>query len=75
MFIDEAQRIEGIGLTMKIITDRFKDVQLFASGSSSFDLTNKINEPLTGRKWEYQLFLFPGKSMKITMDFCIQNSN
>ena len=56
VFIDEAQRIEGIGLTLKIITDRFKDVQLFTSGSSSFDLTNKINEPLTGRKWEYQLF-------------------
>ena len=56
VFIDEAQRIEGIGLTMKIITDRFKDVQLFSSGSSSFDLTNKISEPLTGRKWEYQLF-------------------
>ncbi len=56
VFIDEAQRIEGIGLTMKIITDRFKDVQLLTSGSSSFDLSNKINEPLTGRKWEYQLF-------------------
>jgi predicted AAA+ superfamily ATPase len=56
VFIDEAQRIDGIGLTMKIITDRFKNVQLFASGSSSFDLTNKINEPLTGRKWEYHLF-------------------
>ncbi|MBS4057659.1 MAG: ATP-binding protein [Bacteroidales bacterium] len=56
VFIDEAQRIEGIGLTMKIITDRFKDVQLIASGSSSFDLSSKINEPLTGRKWEYQLF-------------------
>ncbi len=56
VFIDEAQRIEGIGLTMKIVTDRFKNVQLFASGSSSFDLSNKINEPLTGRKWEYQLF-------------------
>lgn len=56
IFIDEAQRIEGIGLTMKIITDRFKNVQLFASGSSSFDLSNKINEPLTGRKWEYKLF-------------------
>jgi uncharacterized protein len=41
---------------MKIITDRFKDVQLFASGSSSFDLSNRINEPLTGRKWEYHLF-------------------
>jgi uncharacterized protein len=56
VFIDESQRIEGIGLTMKIITDRFKHIQLFASGSSSFDLSNKINEPLTGRKWEYQLF-------------------
>ena len=56
IFIDEAQRIEGIGLTMKIITDRFKDVQLFTSDSSSFDLSSKINEPLTGRKWEYQLF-------------------
>ncbi len=56
VFIDEAQRIDGIGLTMKIITDRFKDVQLFASGSSSFDLSNRINESLTGRKWEYQLF-------------------
>ena len=56
VFIDEAQRIEGIGLTLKIITDRFKDVQLLTSGSSSYDLTNKINEPLTGRKWEYQLF-------------------
>jgi predicted AAA+ superfamily ATPase len=56
VFIDEAQRIEGIGLTMKIITDRFKDVQLFTSSSSSFDLSNKINEPLTGRKWEYHLY-------------------
>ncbi len=56
VFIDEAQRINGIGLTMKIITDRFKDVQLFISGSSSFDLSNRINEPLTGRKWEYRLF-------------------
>jgi predicted AAA+ superfamily ATPase len=56
IFIDEAQRIEGIGLAMKIITDQFKEVQLFSSGSSSFDLANKLNEPLTGRKWEYQLF-------------------
>ena len=56
IFIDEAQRIPSIGITMKIITDRFKDIQLFSSGSSSFDLSNKINEPLTGRKWEYRLF-------------------
>jgi predicted AAA+ superfamily ATPase len=56
VFIDEAQRIPGIGLTLKIITDQFKNVQLFVSGSSSFDLGNALNEPLTGRKWEYELF-------------------
>lgn len=56
VFVDEAQRIDGIGLTLKIITDQFKKVQLFVSGSSSFDLGNKLNEPLTGRKWEYELF-------------------
>lgn len=56
VFIDKAQRIEGIGLTLKIITDQFKDVQLLVSGSSSFDLANALNEPLTGRKWEYQMY-------------------
>lgn len=56
IFLDEAQRIPGIGLTLKIITDQFKNIQLFVSGSSSFDLGNELNEPLTGRKWEYELF-------------------
>ena len=56
VFIDEAQRINNIGLTMKIIIDQLKDVQLWISGSSSFSLFNKLNEPLTGRKWEYELF-------------------
>lgn len=56
VFIDEAQRIENIGLTSKIITDQFKQVQLIISGSSAFEMGNKLNEPLTGRKWEYQLF-------------------
>lgn len=56
VFIDEAQRISNIGLTMKIIVDQFKDIQLWISGSSSFSLFNELNEPLTGRKWEYELF-------------------
>ncbi|MEM1325415.1 MAG: ATP-binding protein [Bacteroidota bacterium] len=56
VFIDEAQRINNIGLTMKIIVDQFKDVQLWISGSSSFSLFNELNEPLTGRKWEYELY-------------------
>lgn len=56
VFVDEAQRIKGIGLTLKIIIDQFKDVQIWVSGSSSFSLFNQLNEPLTGRKWEYELF-------------------
>ncbi len=56
VFIDEAQRIPEIGLTSKIITDKFKDVQLLLSGSSSFDLYSKVNEPLTGRKWSFNLW-------------------
>lgn len=56
LFIDEAQRIENIGLTLKIITDQFKDVQLLVSGSSAFELKNLTNEPLTGRKWQYYLY-------------------
>jgi predicted AAA+ superfamily ATPase len=54
--IDEAQRIEDIGLRLKLITDQMPDVQLVATGSSSFDLANKVNEPLTGRKWEYTMY-------------------
>jgi uncharacterized protein len=56
IFIDEAQRIENIGLTAKIIHDQFKHVQLILSGSSAFELRNHSNEPLTGRKFEYSLY-------------------
>ncbi len=54
--IDEAQRIDNIGLTLKLITDKIKDVQVIATGSSAFELANKLNEPLTGRKYEFHLF-------------------
>jgi predicted AAA+ superfamily ATPase len=54
--IDEAQRIENIGLKLKLITDNLPEIQVIATGSSSFDLANRVNEPLTGRKWEYNLF-------------------
>ena len=56
LVIDEAQRIENIGLKLKLITDNLPDIQVIATGSSSFDLANRVNEPLTGRKWEYNLF-------------------
>ena len=56
VIIDEAQRIENIGIKLKILHDNLGDkVQFIATGSSSFDLANKINEPLTGRKWTIKL--------------------
>ncbi len=56
VFIDEAQRIPNIGLTLKLFTDQLKDTQVIATGSSAFELAYKTNEPLTGRKFEFQLF-------------------
>lgn len=56
VFIDEAQRIEHIGLTAKIIIDQLKEVSLILTGSSALEINDKIVEPLTGRKWEFQLF-------------------
>lgn len=56
LFIDEAQRIADIGITLKLITDQFKNVQLLVSGSSALELNNNTQEPLTGRKFEYHLY-------------------
>ena len=56
LVIDEAQRVPEIGLALKRITDNFPDVQLLVTGSSSFELQNRLNEPLTGRKYEYHLY-------------------
>lgn len=58
VFIDEAQRVKNIGITLKLIADNFPDIQAIATGSSSFDLSNKIAEPLTGRKYEFHLYPF-----------------
>jgi uncharacterized protein len=54
--VDEAQRIDNIGLKLKLITDEIKEVQLLATGSSALELANRAQEPLTGRKWEYLLY-------------------
>lgn len=56
LFIDEAQRIPNIGLKLKIIVDQFKEVQVLVSGSSAFDINNETQEPLTGRKFQYEMF-------------------
>ena len=56
LVVDEAQRIPDIGLRLKLITDQVPEVQVIATGSSSFELASKVDEPLTGRKREFLMF-------------------
>ncbi|MEK7127354.1 MAG: ATP-binding protein [Patescibacteria group bacterium] len=56
VFIDEAQRIPEIGLSLKILLDNFPKLKIIVTGSSSLDLASKISEPLTGRIYSYKLF-------------------
>lgn len=58
IFIDEAQRLSNPGLTLKILYDNHPALFIFASGSSSFELSNKVSEPLTGRYIDFYLFPF-----------------
>ena len=58
VFIDEAQRVKNIGLTLKMIGDLKLDTQVIVTGSSSLDMANEINEPATGRLIEYNLYPF-----------------
>ena len=64
IIIDEAQKIENIGSKLKLITDHIPNVQVIATGSGSFELRNKLNEPLTGRKFEHKLFPLSFSEMK-----------
>ena len=55
LVIDEAQHVDGIGMALKLVADEIPEVQIIASGSSAFELMNRMAEPLTGRKLEYRL--------------------
>ncbi len=57
LYLDEAQRIPDIGINLKLLHDHHKSLRIVVSGSSSFDLANKIKEPLTGRT--KTVYLFP----------------
>lgn len=56
LFIDEAQRIPDIGINLKILHDALPELKIIATGSSSFELANRTQEPLTGRTWTFSLF-------------------
>jgi predicted AAA+ superfamily ATPase len=56
IIIDEAQQIPEIGLKIKLLADTHPELQVIVSGSSAFELQDKFNEPLTGRKYEFHLY-------------------
>jgi predicted AAA+ superfamily ATPase len=63
------QRLPNVGLTLKLITDQFKQVQLIASGSSALEISQQVNEPLTGRKWEYHLYPVSWQELENSIGF------
>jgi len=56
LVIDEAQKVNQIGLSLKLIVDHIKGIKVIATGSSSFELANQVGEPLVGRKWQIHLY-------------------
>lgn len=75
VFFDEAQRIKNIGMVLKIIHDQIKGVRLVVSGSSALEIANEINEPLTGRKWEFNLFPLSWKELQNHFGFLQNKKN
>ncbi|MBR3411912.1 MAG: ATP-binding protein [Bacteroidales bacterium] len=63
LLIDEAQRVKDIGITLKLMIDNFPEKQLVVTGSSAIELSNSINEPLTGRKYEYVMYPFSAEEL------------
>ncbi len=75
LFVDEAQRIPEIGLSLKIILDEFPELKVLATGSSSIDLSSKVSEPLTGRVYTYKLYPISQEEMgKILTPFELKES-
>ncbi|MFH1292028.1 MAG: AAA family ATPase [bacterium] len=75
LIIDEAQHVDNIGLNLKLIIDHIKDIKIIATGSSSFELSNQVGEPLVGRKWQYELFPIAQMELKQYEDYSITKQN
>ena len=73
--IDEAQRIQNIGLALKLFTDQLKDIQVIATGSSAFELSSQVNEPLTGPVNWTQNFLISKAKVRFPQTFSDNYSN
>jgi uncharacterized protein len=73
LFIDEAQKIPEIGINLKLIVDNIPTLAIFVTGSSAFDLKNKIGEPLTGRSKYY--YLYPIAQLELKEDYLAAKEN
>lgn len=73
LFIDEAQKIPDIGINLKLIVDNIPDLAVFVTGSSAFDLKNKIGEPLTGRSKFF--YLYPIAQLELDEDYLTAREN
>jgi predicted AAA+ superfamily ATPase len=67
--LDEAQKIKNIGEILKIISDTMPTIKVIATGSSNFDLANKLSEPLTGRVISFILYPFSMRELKRNIGF------
>jgi hypothetical protein len=73
LFVDEAQKITDIGTNLKLIVDSFPEVSVLVSGSSAFELRNKIGEPLTGRSRFF--YLYPISQLEMNEDYVTAKKN
>lgn len=69
IMIDEGQRLSDIGMTVKRIVDNYRDVQVLVTGSSSLDLRNQMNEPMTGRKYELTMYPVSTRELQDTYGY------
>jgi predicted AAA+ superfamily ATPase len=68
LFVDEAQRLDNPGLTLKVVYDNFKNLKTVATGSSGFDLKNRISDALTGRYLDFILYPLSFSEVFATLD-------
>ena len=75
LIIDEAQKIQEIGIKLKLMIDNIPDVKILVTGSSAFDLDNEVGEPLTGRKITIQLFTISEREITQIEDIVERSDN
>ncbi|MDR3133573.1 MAG: ATP-binding protein [Prevotellaceae bacterium] len=73
--VDEAQRVNNVGLVLKLLADSFPSVQLLVTGSSSLELADEVNEPLTGRKFAYHLYPFSVKELATATNALVEKQS